>query len=101
MLGGEVPIVLGSPLRPPALKGGTLAGAGRRAGGGGGGSGGGGIFTLFLTCPLAGMCALCTPTHLVSIEAAAVFAKAERAAVAECAAAAAAAASESTGRDMV
>lgn len=46
---------------------------------------GGAFFTLFLTCPLAGMCALCGAGSVldVSAEAAARFAEVERAAVTE------------------
>ena len=69
--GGRVPVVLCAPPRaPPRAPGATQAGS---------------FFTLFLTSPLAGLCALCGPavTAQVSPDAAAKFAEAERATTAE------------------
>jgi hypothetical protein len=63
MPGGEVPVVLGSPLRLP-----SRGGAAREHTGA--------FFTLFLTSPLAGMCALCGSGSVLDVpaEAAARFA---------------------------
>lgn len=76
--GGRVPVVLcAPPCAPPKAPGATQAGS---------------FFTLFLTSPLAGICALCGPavTAQVSPDAAARFAEAERATTAEWLAAASA-----------
>ena len=78
MPGGRVPVVLcAPPCAPPKAPGATQAGS---------------FFTLFLTSPLAGICALCGPavTAQVSPDAAARFAEAERATTAEWLAAASA-----------
>ena len=84
--GGRVPVVLcAPPCAPPKAPGATQAGS---------------FFTLFLTSPLAGICALCGPavTAQVSPDAAARFAEAERATTAEWLAAASASLSLGTGR---